>query len=195
MNTISDQVLKELFDALHYMNMKELRTFCKIHHIPSTENKAALIEKIMHFVKTGKILPVKEFPANVFAKKGMLYPLEPNTKILQGSFKNDLKTRNFFKKLIGDHFHYTAFGIDWIEERWFAGNPPTYQEFATMWQKEYEYRKQTKVQPKKEWALLNFIQRYQKQFPNASKQEVMREWKMEREKQVKQAQEILKKVI
>ena len=195
MNTISDQELKELFDSLHYMNMKELRTFCKAHNIPYVEKKAALIEKIMHFVKTGIILSIKEFPANIFAKKGTLYPLEPNTKILNGSFKNDLKTRNFFKTLIGNHFHYTAFGIDWIEERWFARNPPTYQEFATMWQREYERRKKTKAQPKKEWALLNFMQRYQEQFPNASKQEVMREWKKEREKQVKHAQELLKKVI
>lgn len=195
MNTISDQVLKELFDALHYMNMKELRAFCKSQSIPSTEKKAALIEKIMHFVKTGKILPVKEFPANAFAKKGTPYPLEPRTKILHGSFKNDLKTRNFFKKLIGNHFHFTAFGIDWIEERWFAGNPPTYQEFATMWQREYERRKKTKAQPKKEWALLNFMQRYQEEHANASKQEVMSAWKKEREKQAKRAQELLKKLI
>jgi hypothetical protein len=195
MNTISDQVLKELFDALHYMNMQELRAFCKAHHIPSTENKALLIEKIMHFVKTGTILPVIEFPANAFAKKGTVYPLEPNTKILHGSFKNDLKTRNFFKKLVGDHFHFTAFGIDWIEERWFAGNPPTYQEFADMWQREYERRKKIKAQPKKEWALLNFMQRYQEEFPNATKQEVMREWKTEREKQAKHAQQLLKKLI
>jgi hypothetical protein len=191
MNSVSKQEHKELFDALHFMNMKELREFCNAHGIPSTEKKGALIEKIMHFVKTGIILPIKELPNSAFAKKGTLYPLEPNTQILHGSFKNDLKTRIFFKKLIGDHFHFTAFGIDWIEERWFAGKPPTYQEFATMWQREYERRKKTKAQPKKEWALLNFMQRYQEQNPNASKQEVMREWKKEREKQVNYAQKLL----
>lgn len=148
----------------------------------------------MHFIKTGKIVPVKELPDCVFAQKGINYPLAPQTKILYGSFKNDLKTRNFFKQLVGNHFHFTAFGIDWIEERWHAGNPPTYQEFATMWQGEYERRKKTKAQPKKEWALLNFMQRYQEQFPNASKQEVMNAWKKEREKQAQFAQKLLNKV-
>ncbi len=194
MKLYSEQELKELFDALHYMNMKELRSICKQHDIPSTEKKAELINKIMHFIKTGKILPVKEFPDSAFAKKNIDYPLAPQTKILNCSFKNDLKTRNFFKQLVGNHFHFTAFGIDWIEERWHAGNPPTYQEFAMMWQREYEQRKKTKAQPKKEWALLNFIQRYQGKFPNASKQEVMNAWKKEREKQAEFAQKLLNKV-
>lgn len=132
MKLCSEQELKKLFDALHYMNIKELRSFCKQHNIPSTEKKAELIHKIMHFAKTGNVLPVKEFPDSAFAQKGINYQLAPQTKILNGSFKNDLKTRNFFKQLIGDHFHFTAFGIDWIEERWHAGNPPTYQEFANM---------------------------------------------------------------
>lgn len=194
MNLLSDQELQELFHALHFMNMKELRSFCKTHDIPSIEKKAELIKKIMHFVKTGKILPVNELPAASIAKKGTLYPLTPNTKIMSGAFVNDLRTRNFFKQLIGNHFHYTAFGIDWIEERWFAGNPPTYQEFADMWQREHERRKTIKAQPKKEWALLNFMQQYQAKYPNASKQEVMNAWKKEREKQAKFAYNFLKKI-
>ena len=195
MNSLSNQDLKELFDALHFMNMKELRQWCNTHNIPSKENKVALIEKIMHFIKTGAILPVQELPAISRAQKGKDYPLHEGTLILLGFFKNDLKTRNFFKKLIGNHFHFTAFGIDWINERWQAGKPPTYKEFAQMWQREYERRKKTKAQPKKEWALLTFIQQYQEKNHDASKQEVMHAWKKEREKQVKRAQELLKKYL
>jgi len=193
MNSLSNQDLKKLFDALHFMNMKELRQWCTTHGIPSTEKKSTLIEKIMHFVKTGIILPIEELPAISHAKKGKEYPLHEETVILFGSFKNDLKTRNFFKKLIGKHFHFTAFGIDWIHERWQEANPPTYKEFAQMWQHEYEQRKKSKAQPKKEWALLTFVQHYQENNPNASKQEMMMAWKKERELQVKQAQELLKK--
>lgn len=195
MNSFSNQDLKELFDALHFMNMKELRELCDTHAIPSTEKKTALIEKIMHFIKTGIILPVQEFPAIAHAKKSTTYPLHEETRILLGSFKNDLKTRNFFKKLIGNHFHFTAFGIDWINERWQEGNPPTYKEFAHMWQHEYERRKKSKVQPKKEWALLTFIQQYQEKNPDASKKEVMQAWKKEREFRVKRAHELLKKLL
>ena len=60
--------------------------------------------------------------------------------MLKGGYKNDLKTRIFFKSIIGDYFHFTAFGIDWLKEQWMKGEPPTYKKFADMWTKEYAYR-------------------------------------------------------
>ncbi len=192
---LSPQEMKELFDALHFMNMKELRDLCKTYNIPWQEGKAELIKKIMHFLKTGTVLPAKTIPAISRAQKCMNYPLAENTPVLYGAYKNDLKTRIFFKKLIGPHFHFTAFGVDWINARWHDGNPPTYKEFAQMWQKEYELRKKTKAQPKKEWALLTFMQEYQHHHPDASKQQVMAAWKKEREMQVKHARELLSKLV
>ena len=100
--------------------------------------------------------------------------------ILKGSYKNDLKTRLFFKSIIGDHFHFTAFGIDWINARWFAGNPPTYQEFADMWITESEKRVLEGSVPKKEWAYINFTQKFIAQVPNASRQQLLYAWETER---------------
>ncbi len=74
--------------------------------------------------------------------------------ILKGSYKNDLKTRLFFKNIVGDHFHFTAFGIDWINEKWMEGNPPTYRDYATMWQSEVDRRKNMDQRQRKNGHIL-----------------------------------------
>lgn len=86
--------------------------------------------------------------------------------------------------MCGSHFHFTAFGIDWLNARWKAGNPPTYQEFANMWQREHELRKTQKPRPKQEWALITYVQKYMAAHPQASKAEVMKAWHTIREEKV-----------
>jgi hypothetical protein len=106
-----------------------------------------------------------------------------------------LITRNFFKKLIGPHFHFTAFGIDWLNERWLDGNPPTYKEFADYWIQETAKRKIKKEKPKQEWAYINFLQQAQKDFPNDSKSTLLSKWEKLRAEKAKFAQDILKSLI
>jgi hypothetical protein len=77
------------------------------------------------------------------------------------------------KTLIGPHFHYTAFGIDWLNDRWMMGNPPTYQEFATYWIVENERRKKHTEDPKKEWRFINFMQEMQMTHPMTSRNDMM----------------------
>ena len=109
--------------------------------------------------------------------------LDKETLMLKGAYKNDLKTRLFFKQLIGEYFHFTAFGIDWLNDRWMEGKPPTYQEFAEMWHKEYEKRKKTPVPPKEEWAYINFVQNSLSISPTASQESINHAWECERQKQ------------
>src|SRR5579872_5985128 len=90
---------EDLFDALNYMKMSEIKNFCHNHEIPITGKKGALIERIKQFLSTGKIIKPTALPEISKAKKGKKYPLLPNVLILHGSYKNDLKTRTFFKKL------------------------------------------------------------------------------------------------
>lgn len=169
-----------LFDALYFLKMGELKALCLKLGLPYTAKKGQVIDTIKHFINTGKILEIPEIPTISKAVKGKAYPLAPDTKMLIGSYKNDAKTRAFFKKLIGNHFHFTAFGIDWLNERWQAGKPPTYQEFATMWQKEVDKRKEQKPQPKQEWALITFVQQYMEKHPQATKTQVNKAWHQKR---------------
>lgn len=183
---------KKLFPALLYLNMRELKTICLHFGLPTSNEKITLIEYIKQYVTTGQIASVQQIPAISKARSKTVYPLTPTTVMLKGAFKNDLKTRIFLKTLIGNHFHYTAYGIDWIKARWMQGTPPTYQDFANYWHQEYQVRQTTKAPLKQEWAYLNFLDRYQKEHPTASKSQAIAAWKLERQLHVSKVQEILK---
>jgi hypothetical protein len=172
--------IKTLKEAMNYLRMEEIREVCQKLNLPYSGRKMQLIERVIIFLSSGKIIKVPKFPAVSRAVKGTVYKLAPNSLLLDGAYKNDLKTRLFFKKLIGNHFHFTAFGQDWTRERWYAGNPPTYQEFADMWVKEYKRRQENGAVPKEEWAFINFTQRYIKQNPKATKNEIHENWEKER---------------
>ncbi len=205
MKKLSKQEQSDLFDALYFMKMAELKKVCEQLGLPVTGVKGERIDRIKHFITTGTILEEQKVPevskapyyakaSKGRAKKDKEYPLKPNGLILFGAYKNDAQTRAFFKKLVGNHFHFTAFGIDWLKMRWMQGKPPTYQEFADMWQKETERRKNKKPEPKKEWALITFVQKYMQENPDASKERVLQEWDKLRKQKVAQAQAILKKL-
>lgn len=174
------KVSDAVYESLHFLHVAELKGLCSRLDLSDKGTKARLIERIMIFLTQGSKQAEPLIPHISRAQKGKEYPLAPATLILKGSYKNDLKTRLFFKSIIGDYFHFTAFGIDWINERWFGGNPPTYQEFADMWSAEYELRAQNGSTPKKEWAYINFTQKFMAHFPNASRQELLDAWEAER---------------
>lgn len=189
-NQLAASEINELHEYLYYLNLAELKNLSSQLGIPYGK-KADLIARILHFLKTDEIQKTPVIPAASKAVRGNKYPLHPDTLILCGSYKNNLVTRNFFKQLIGPFFHFTAFGIDWINEQWLAGNPPTYQEFADYWQKEAERRTLAPENPKTEWAYINFIQRFMKQYPNASAPKVRKEWHAERQEKAMRVFKIL----
>lgn len=171
-------VLKESLMFLHVCELKDVAIrLC----LSNKGNKMIIIMRILHFLETGQKLTLPKFPEKSCAKRGSYYSLGQNEFMLKGAYRNDLKTRKFFKQLIGDHFHFTAFGIDWLNERWMEGNPPTYNEFAVMWQEEYQKRKNMPVVPKEEWAYINFVQKYLVNFPNAAKELINHVWECERQ--------------
>lgn len=151
MNTQQLNLLKK---ALLFLKMAELRDVCARLYLPTQGTKNVLIAWILHFIKTGEIIKEPKIPDASKAKRGNNYSLSPETLILKGAYKNDLKTRLFFKTLIGEYFHFTAFGIDWLNARWLEGKPPTYQEFAQMWKSEYARREKEGTTPKEEWAYI-----------------------------------------
>ncbi len=172
-----------LFEDLHFLHVKELKSLCERFGLPALGKKEQLIKVIMGYVTTGEITEEKPLPAQscVLATAP---ELKPKSFILFGAYKNDLKTRLFMKQLVGEHFHFTAYGIAWINDCWKQGKPPTYAEFATFWQEEYSRRLKTPAQPKKEWAYITFLQIYRAHNPKASKAEMLAAWKHERQKAV-----------
>jgi hypothetical protein len=167
----------QLKDSLYYMKMSELRKACLKVSLPDTGKKSALLERILLFMQEGKVKKIAQIPEKSRSKNNPVHVLSPSSLMLYGSYKNDLKARNFFKQLIGSHFHFTAFGIDWLRERWLAGDPPAYQEFADFWIKEKSRREKDKPAPKDEWMFILYMQRQQKVQPEATKKELLYAWK------------------
>jgi hypothetical protein len=184
-----------LQDSLNYLYVSELRNRCETLCLSNKGKKAILVSRIIHFVETGEKTELPAYPS-ISCAKGKHHPdLEPECLMLKGAYKNDLKTRKFFKKLIGDHFHFTAFGIDWLEDRWMDGNPPTYHEFAEMFKYEHEFRKANGSAPKEEWAYINFVKAYLKNNPNAGSKEILQEWNLKRNQHKKIVEEFFAEVL
>lgn len=178
-------------EALSYMHVDELKLQLEQLGLSSKGfNKNELIQRLVHYAVTGKELPPAEIPAISRTSRSVPNVLDPKTLMLFGSYKNDLETRNFFKKLIGNHFHFTAQGIVWLRERWLQGNPPTYADFANEWQAEYERNKEQKRPPKQEWAYIRFVQEYMQKFPKAHKKEINEAWQVKRQEYIQKVRTI-----
>lgn len=184
-----------LNQSLVFLKMNELRTVCAMLSLPESGKKTQLIQRILVFIQTGTILRVPKFPVTSLANNHPQQTLSPNALMLYGNYKNDTKTRNFFKHLIGPHFHYTAYGIDWLNDRWLEGKPPTYQEFANFWIQETHRRSEEKAQPKEEWAYINFVQDYIAKQPTVSKMDLLNAWKKEQAINVQKVYQLVNKAL
>ena len=189
---ITKDDIDQLKVSVLFLKVGELREYLIKLGIPKEGKKIFLIEKLIHFLETGRIKKESPIPNKSRSKRGEEYILHPKTLILKGAYKNDAVTRDFFKSLIGEHFHFTARGIDWINEKWLSGAPPTYQQYADMWQKAYENRGSAGPSPKEEWALINFSLKFIDEHPEASRVVIMDAWKKERGRNCRIIAEILK---
>ena len=165
---------EELFEDFYCLNMKQLRALCEYFKVPKVGNKGFLIDLLKTYLLTGEIITPIPIPAVSRVQEGTDTRLHEEGYMLYGVYKNDLKTRLFMKSLVGEHFHYTAQGNEWMLKRWQEGNSPTYKEFAAWWQEAYEAPQPA---PKKEWAYINFTRSYLNQFPDVSKEEILKQWK------------------
>lgn len=187
--------LQQLSAALLYFRMPQLRQICEQLQIPAQGQKGLLIERILVYLETGKLVLPAKIPAVARAQRGVNYPLVPSTLMLFGNYKNDAKTRAFFKQLIGPHFHFTAQGVDWLKARWLAGHPPTYQEFADYWQAAYLAHKTAKPTPKAEWAYINYVQAVLATNPNLSKTAVTQGWLAKQAEQAQLARQFIAEIL
>jgi hypothetical protein len=181
-HALNKDQLNQLQESLYFLHVEELKSLAHQLHLSEKGKKLELIQRIITFIETGKKIECAQFPRVSCAPRGMQVTLKPDARMLKGNYKNDLATRLFFKKLIGSHFHFTAFGIDWLNEQWMQGKPPTYQDFADMWQSEYERRLKNPAAAKTEWAYINFVQNLAEKHPELGREMVHAAWHVEREK-------------
>lgn len=130
---------KQLTDSLYFLHVPELRSLlADTLKISDKGTKKLLVQRIVQYLDTQQVLTKPAFPFGVTAaafgeKIASTTPTSPDHVMVQGIYKNDLLHREYFQTLIGADFHFTARGLDWLEEKWLSGKTPTYGEFARYW--------------------------------------------------------------
>jgi hypothetical protein len=164
---LSDSGRSELLQNIYYLNMRELHDFCDAHEIPyaiyfegendcirksrDTDRKGIVIDRVVHFLKTGVIKPQTVFAKSVvrFESKRSA-PLESD-RVFYGEYKDtDAKMLALMKHLSRGKFEAGAISQEVLRACWTRGEAPTYREFAKLWLKAREEH----TKPNPEWAFL-----------------------------------------
>lgn len=158
---------RRLSEDIYYLNIAELRGFCDQHGIPyrihivtadgrfastrDLDRKGVIIDRILHFLKTGTIKPKTIFGTSVIATEPLdRTPIETD-RVLYRRYKNhEPQILELMKRLTGGKFEFGAVAQEVLRACWSRDQAPTYRVFAELWQqaiKEHD-------RPNREWAFV-----------------------------------------
>ncbi len=159
---------QQLVKDLNYLNISEIRSFCKKHSIPfsisvqlknadikktaENDRKGIILQRIRHYLKTGKISKATLFPSSVVCFEELPKTLKSTDKLFYGQYqkKNPAMIR-LLQKLTNGKFKEGAIARIIAREFWSTGKAPTFKEFAERWLK----ASRTHTKPNPEWAFLS----------------------------------------
>ncbi|KYG68686.1 hypothetical protein AZI87_05480 [Bdellovibrio bacteriovorus] len=157
---------KELLADLNYLNMQEIKKFCRLHGLPlnihaeykkgevqktnELDRKGVVLDRVRQYLKTGKVpgpsiighkMIAEKFPAKIDGK----------TPLLFGLYKNrDAKVLKALQEITNGKFRFGALAQELSREIWIQGKKTNFAAFAKLWLQEMENPE--KVHP--EWAFL-----------------------------------------
>jgi hypothetical protein len=158
----------KLLSDLNYLNMSEIKSFCKKHSIPYSiwiesggglrrkagedDRKGVVLARIRHYLQTGKVLPATCFPANVVCFDPLRKKLKPTDRLYYGHYDKQSRVMvGLLEKLTDGQFKNGAVARILAREFWSKGVAPTFREFAEAWLK----AKVDHKRPNPEWAFLS----------------------------------------
>ena len=161
---------QELLDDLNYLNVSEIRSFCKRHSIPyriaieaedgrrrmtrDDDRKGVMLNRIRHFLQTGVILRETCFPAAVVCFDQISDHITADDRLFYGQYdKKDRAMIALLKSLTNGQFENGAIARIVARDFWSSGKAPTFREYASAWiQASREH-----LRPNPEWAFLSDI--------------------------------------
>ena len=184
--------LSDEFKECYFMKT-ELVNLSKKLELPTNGSKMELQNGIIYYIKNkkqNKNIKIKKIKEQI--PKKVPINLTPDTKLSEGYICN-LITRNFFKKHIGDHFHFTYFLNEYVKN-----NPnKTYQDAINYWNYQYNnpelFKKKYEKTGKFEYN--NFMKKYYEDHENASLDNVIKGWNEHKEKRNKKCKKTLQKLL
>jgi hypothetical protein len=159
---------QELLDDLNYLNLAEIKSFCKRHSIPyaiaietkdgsrkktkEDDRKGVMLNRVRHFLRTGIVLEATCFPASVVSPDPLPENLTAMDRLFYGQYdKTNRSMVNLLRELTDGNFRDGAIARILAREFWTRGKAPTFREFASAWLQ--ATREHTKPNP--EWAFLS----------------------------------------
>jgi hypothetical protein len=165
---LSTKERQELLQALNYLNLAEIKSFCNKHSIPYTivfetadgnrskttdvDRKGLILNRMRHFLKTGEILGETCFRSTVVCFDALPRKLVASDRLFYGQFSKKNRTLiALLRNLTHGKFADGAIARILAREYWTRGDAPTLKEYASAWLE--AQREHTKPNP--EWAFLS----------------------------------------
>lgn len=165
---LSTKEQQELFDDLNYLNMSEIKSFCRRHSIPfrimveaengnkiltkDTDRKGVVLDRIRHFLRTGSIPGNTCFPATVVSSEPLPKTLTEHDRLFYGQYdKTNKAMQLLLRRLTDGRFKHGAIARILARDFWSRGKAPTFAEYAIAWLEST----QSHTRPNPEWAYLS----------------------------------------
>jgi hypothetical protein len=159
---------QELLDDLNYLNLPEIKSFCKLHSIPyriaietedgtwkttrEDDRKGVILRRIRHFLQTGVVLEETRFRAQVVCFDPLADTITADSRLFYGQYDKTNRTlMALLKRLTNGQFENGAIARILAREFWSRGKAPTFREYASAWIDASSKH----LQPNAEWAFLS----------------------------------------
>jgi hypothetical protein len=159
---------QELLQNLNYLNIAEIRSFCKRHSIPykiaietkdgrrrttkDDDRKGVILNRIRHFLQTGAILKETCFPAAVVCFDPLSDHIADDDRLFYGQYdKTNRRMITLLKSLTDGQFKNGAIARMLARDFWSRGKAPTFREYASAWIR----ASREHLRPNPEWAFLS----------------------------------------
>jgi SAP domain-containing new25/Domain of unknown function (DUF6434) len=182
---MTNNLLQE-FKTCYFMK-KELINLCRQLNLSTDGSKSELNHRIELF-----ILDKNEKKNLITIPKQTPPKLTLETKLKEG-YKCDEKTRNFFKKHIGEHFHFTYFLNEYIKQH----PNKTYGDAIKFWKYQNEHKDQftQKYTETGKFEYNNFVKKYYEAHPHVTLEEIIHQWNKHKEKRNKKCKHVITKLL
>jgi hypothetical protein len=188
---------QELLDDLNYLNLVEIKSFCKRNSIPyritiegkdgnrkatsEDDRKGVVLKRVRHFLRTGVVLKETCFAASVVSGEPLRGKIAADDKLFYGRYdKTNREMIGLLKELTDGQFRNGAIARILAREFWTRGKAPTFREFAEAWLKATKEHNK----PNPEWAFLS----------DRAKKADTSDWKRLRARKAAKVMKILKRV-
>jgi hypothetical protein len=141
---------RELLDDLNYLNLAELRGFCREHAIPhricvetgpgerkrtkDTDRKSVVLDRVRRYLTTGRVPAETCFGAHVVCSDKPPARLKQTDRLYYGWYdKTSEDMLSLLSRLTAGRFRNGAIARILAREFWTDGKAPTFAEYAEAW--------------------------------------------------------------